>query len=497
MRPVMSMLTRFAVIVLSVSVLLSVEPPAYAAPMPESFADEVDALMPTVVNVSTKQKVRSRAGMPPELNMPEFPPGSPFEDFNELFRQLQPYGDGQGGPEIEQEATSLGSGFVIDPSGYIVTNNHVIDGADEVDVRFSDNTELPAEIVGRDAKTDLALLKVKTDKPLKAAKFGDSDAARVGDWIIVIGNPFGFGGTVTAGIISARARDINAGPFDDFLQTDAAINRGNSGGPMFNMAGEVIGINSAIFSPSGGNVGIGFAIPTSLAQPVIEQLKTIGHARRAWLGVTIQTVGEEFAESLGLDKPGGAFVVKVTPGSPADKAGIKAGDIVLSFNGKDIAEMRKLPRMVAETPIGTKAQVTFWRKGETKKAIVTLSELKEEEQADAEGKEAEPKAADNSSAEVLGMALMPLSREVHDQLQLGDDVTGGLVITDINRTSKAWARGLRPHDVIIAVNEEPVGSIKQLRSEFEKAKKAGRKFALLRVQRGPDTAFVTLPTEMK
>src|SRR6185437_2739109 len=269
-----------------------------------------------------------------------------FKDF--LDRNMP---RGQHPDALPRHATSLGSGFIIDPSGLVVTNNHVIADADQITVTLQDDTSFKAEVVGKDGKTDLALLRIKSSKPLPFVKFGDSDKSRVGDWVLAIGNPFGLGGTGTAGILSARAREINSGPYDDFLQTDAAINRGNSGGPMFNMDGDVIGINTAIFSPSGGSIGIGFAIPASEAKPVIEQIEKYGHARRGWLGVNIQSVNDEIAESLGLDKPKGALIASVFDGGPAQKACIQPGDVVLTFDGKSVVDMRHLPRIVAETPI--------------------------------------------------------------------------------------------------------------------------------------------------
>src|SRR5205823_4830656 len=337
---------------------------AAARPAPDSFADLAEKLLPSVVNISTTQTLKSdrgreRAG--PEV--PQFPPGSPFEEF---FRDFFDRGAPKSGrPEAQpRKATSLGSGFIIDPAGYVVTNNHVIADADEITVILHDDTNLKAELIGRDTKTDIAVLKVKTDKPLSAAVWGDSDAARVGDWVVAIGNPFGLGGSVTAGILSARQRDINSGPYDDFLQTDASINRGNSGGPMFNMDGQVIGINTAIYSPSGGSIGIGFAIPSALAKGVVAQL--IGEpdhiVHRGWLGVRIQAVTDEIAESLGLDKAKRALVASVNDIGPAQGGSIQPGDVILTFDGKPVTDMRHLPRLVAETPVDKSVPVTVWRK---------------------------------------------------------------------------------------------------------------------------------------
>src|SRR3984885_5994784 len=323
--------------------------PAAARSAPDSFADLATKLLPAVVNVSSTQTITAKNGGPgpgagPEV--PIFPPGSPFEQFFKDFLNRNHQGQGGGdNPPAARRAQSLGSGFIVDPAGYVVTNNHVIEGADEVSVTLQDNTVLKAEIVGRDESGDIALLKVKTDKPLTTVDFGDSSQSRVGDWVLAIGNPFGLGGTVTAGIVSARGRDIHQGQYDDFIQTDAAINRGNSGGPLFNMDGQVIGINTAIFSPSGGSIGIGFSIPSNMAKNIVSQLKAYGHPRRGWLGVKIQQVTPEIAESLGLKDASGAMVAGVTDGGPAEKAKIRGGDIILKFDGQDVKEMHNLPRI--------------------------------------------------------------------------------------------------------------------------------------------------------
>jgi serine protease Do len=349
--------------------LLIVVPAALARPAPDGFADLAARLLPAVVNISTTQTVKTaeRGGERSGPDMPQFPPGSPFEQFfHDFFEHGLPKGER---PEIlPRHATSLGSGFVVDPAGYIVTNNHVIADADEITVILHDNTSLKAQVVGRDTKTD---------KPLTAVSWGDSDKSRVGDWVLAIGNPFGLGGSVTAGILSARQRDINSGPYDDFLQTDAPINRGNSGGPMFNMDGQVIGINTAIYSPSGGSIGIGFAIPSTLAKAVVSELRTESDhtVHRGWLGVRIQAVTGEIAESLGLDKPRGALVASVTDNGPAETAGIQPGDVVLSFDGKPVDDMRHLPRLVAETPVNKKVPVTVWRKRKETSLEVKVGKL--------------------------------------------------------------------------------------------------------------------------
>ncbi len=468
---------------------------ADAAPAPESFAPLVEKLTPAVVNVSTTQKIAAGPqgipGMPFMFQLPDDPQFAPFRDFFEQF------GQGMQGQQQEQEVYSLGSGFIIDPSGYVVTNNHVIADAEKITVILQDNTKLEAKIVGRDSKTDLALLKVESKKPLPSVHFGDSDAVKVGDWVIAIGNPFGLGGSVSAGIISARSRSINAGPFDDFLQTDAAINRGNSGGPMFNMAGEVIGINTAIISPTGGNIGIGFAVPALQAQPVIEQLKTEGRIHRAWLGVKIQEVTDEIAESVGLDATKGALVLGITSASPAAKSDIKAGDIILSFDGKDISEMRKLPRIVAETKIGKKVDVKLWRGGEIKHATVTLGEMDESDEDAASKNQSKPKKKPNGvdSEEMLGMDLAAIDSGLINRFGL-DKNAAGLLVLQVKAGSAASKQGIRYGDVITRVNTTLIKTLGDFKTALGQAKKSGRGYALVRVKRNEEEIFVTLPTAL-
>ena len=381
-----------ALLVVAATVLTLGPAPAQTRGAPESFADLAESLLPAVVNISTTQKIRGRG---PEI--PQFPPGSPFEEFFKEFFDRQ---QRRGGP---RRATSLGSGFIVTGDGYVVTNNHVIADADEVTVILQDDTKLKARIVGRDPKTDLAVLKVQPDGELPFVKFGDSDRLRIGDWVIAIGNPLGFGGTVTAGIVSALGRDINSGPYDNFIQTDASINKGNSGGPLFNLQGEVIGINTAIFSPTGGSIGIGFSIPAALARPVVNQLREFGRTRRGWLGVRIQAVTDEIAESLGLGAARGALVASVTEGGPAEKARIEAGDVILTFNEKPIEVMRQLPRAVADTSPDQEVVVTVWRKGAEISMNVVIAELEEYEQASL-GTAAEP-TEDDGNIKALGLSL--------------------------------------------------------------------------------------------
>ena len=457
---------------------------AQAADRPESFADLAAKLKPAVVNVSTSQSVRpSTSSRGPGGQRPQAPPGSPFEDFFKDFFDRQ---EREGGQAPRRRAQSLGSGFIIDKSGIVVTNYHVIAEADEITVIMDDNKSYPAEIVGRDQKTDLAVLRVKAEKDLPAVPWGDSEASRVGDWVLAIGNPFGLGGSVTAGIISARGRNINAGPYDNFIQTDASINRGNSGGPMFNLDGEVVGINTAIFSPSGGSVGIGFAIPANLAKRVVSQLIDFGRTKRGWLGVQIQTVNDEIAESLGLDKPRGALVSKVNEEGPADSGGIEAGDVILEFAGRDVAEMRALPRIVADTEIGETVNVVVWRKGKEKKLRVTVGELEEVQEA-----AFTPGGPTPGRSEVLGMTLSPLTPDTRSEFQLGDE-SKGVVVTGVGGDSTAAERGIRPGDLIVEVNQEPVTSPQEVAEKIQEVQGSGRKSVLLLVERAGDLRFVAV-----
>jgi serine protease Do len=478
--------SRFSAALLALAVLVQAVP-ALARPAPDSFADMAEKLLPAVVNVSTTQTVQSPQDMP---EMPQFPPGSPFEEF---FRD---FFDRQQQPNQQRRATSLGSGFVIDEAGFIVTNNHVIADADKVTVRLHDDTEFEAEIVGRDPKTDLALLKITPgDYKLTAVGWGDSDNSRVGDWVLAIGNPFGLGGTVTAGIVSARARDINAGPYDDFLQTDASINRGNSGGPMFNMDGEVVGINTAIYSPSGGSIGIGFAVPSALAKPVIEQLKEHGRTRRGWLGVRIQLVTDEIAESLGLDKARGALVASVTETGPADKGGIKAGDIVLKFDGKDVADMRRLPRIVAATRINEEVPVELWRDGKKVTVQVKVGELEEAEEAGLlDATKPEDSGAVDRTVHSLGLSLTTLTPELKQRFGLADNAKGVLV-TEVKPNSPAAEKAIQPGDMVVEVSQEEVNSPAEIVEKVQSAQKAGRKSVLLLVNRKGEMRFVALRIE--
>lgn len=474
--------------------LLLIGGSAHAAGTPESFAPLVEKLTPAVVNISTKQKIKQNGVNVPGLPfMFQFPDDPKFDPFRNFMDQLQ-RGQKEGIVPKEREVTSLGSGFIIDPKGYVVTNNHVIAEADEIHVILHDDTSLDAKIIGRDPKTDLALLKVTRDKPLPYVKFGNSDTMRVGDWVLAIGNPFGLGGTVTAGIISARSRSINAGPFDDFLQTDAAINRGNSGGPMFNAQGEVIGINTAIFSPSGGNIGIGFAVPSAMAQPVLEQLREYGRTYRGWLGVKIQEVSEEVADATGLKKAKGALVLEITPDSPAAKSDLQPGDIITRFDGKEVEEMRLLPRIVAETKVGTEVAVDYWRNGKAKKTKVTLGEL-DESPAEEEHAQHTPKDTPTGvkTQKVAGLELAEVSPELRQRYRLKDSISG-VIVLDIIPDSKAAKQNIRRGDLLIQVNTAKIKTLKEVVSALKAAHKEGREHALVRLKRGKDELFVTLPT---
>jgi serine protease Do len=479
--------TRFGCASLLIVSVIGWAVPVFCAMVPpeHTFADVVERITPAVVNIATSKSVRRSAGSP-EFPFPQPPPGSPFEDF---FREF--FDQDRAPEDAPRRTASLGSGFVVDPAGYVVTNNHVIAEADEISVVFGDDSTYEAELIGHDSKTDLALLKITGDKPFPAVTFADSDKVRVGDWVIAIGNPFGLGSTVTAGIVSARSRDIRAGPYDDFLQVDAPINRGNSGGPSFNLNGEVIGINTAIFSPSGGNVGIGFAIPANLAVPVIESLKEDGRVKRGWLGVRIQTVTDEIAESLGLDEAAGALVASVTPDGPAEAAEITPGDVILEFDRKPINRMRGLPRIVAETPIGKEVEVVVWRRGEQMTFGVTLGELPEEEELAAlPAPDVEVPSA-SAAIDPLGVTVATITDELRTRFELTEDVQG-VVILEVAEGGAASKESLRPGDIIVEVGQEEVNSPPEVAAKVGQAQQEDKKSVLLLVDRQGDLRFVAL-----
>jgi serine protease Do len=465
--------------------ILWVPTQAAARGAPESFADLVEKLLPAVVNISTTQKVKANSPHGAEQGPAfEFPPGSPFGDFFDKFNRRD-------GDQPQRRATSLGSGFVISADGLVVTNNHVIESADKIAVTLQDGQKFDAKLVGRDPKTDMALLKIESKKTLAFVNFGDSSKARVGDWVIAIGNPLGLGGTVTAGIVSARGRDIRSGPYDDFIQTDAPINKGNSGGPLFDTNGDVIGINTAILSPSGGSIGIGFSVPSNLAKNVIEQLREFGTTRRGWLGVQIQTVTPEIAEGLGLEKARGALVAGVMKNSPAEAAGMKTGDVIVDFNQRAVPESRRLPRMVAETAVGEDVGVKVWRDGKLVSLVVRLGELEKVDQASLSTRGGGRKQPADSSQKIdeLGMAMAPISPKLLEKFNINAEAKG-VVITDIAKDSDAAEKRLRPGDVIVEVNQEPVKTPGDVAELVKSAKGKGRRMVLLLVDQDGDMRFI-------
>ncbi len=508
---------------LALATALALPASALGRGAPDSFADLAQNLLPAVVNISSTQNVQT-ASSDKGPEMPVFPPGSPFEQFFKDFMNRHGHGGdgGQGGgddngdqgedqdggdqgqtaphPGHPHRMQSLGSGFIVDPSGIIVTNNHVIEGADEITVTLQDNTTLKATLVGRDDHFDLAVLQVHADHKLPAVPFGDSDVSRVGDWVLAIGNPFGLGGTVTAGIISARGRDIQEGPYDDFIQTDAAINRGNSGGPLFNMAGQVIGINTAIYSPSGGSIGIGFSIPSDEAKNVVDQLRRYGRPRRGWLGVRIQQVTPDIAESLGLHvpvgAPEGALVAGVNHDGPADRAHIQNGDIILTFDGQALKEMRTLPRVVAETPIDKSVPVEIWRGGKRQTIQVVVAEMPDETKtADAPKPHLAPV---NPSVDfsTLGMKLSPITDATRARYKI-DAQQKGIVITEISPDGTAADHGLKPGDVVVEVAQAPVATPADMQKRIDEARTNSRKSVLLLVQSADGLRWVPLPVPKK
>jgi len=492
-RPMARAFTRLRVIsvIAAGATLIALLGSAHAAQTPDSFADLAAKVSPAVVNVSSKHKV-ARADNPAP-DMPDLPKGSPFEEFFKHFREKQ--GDNGGHP-----VTALGSGFIIDPSGYIVTNNHVIDGATDIEVTLSSGKDFPAKLIGADQKTDLALLKIDSPTPLPAVPFGDSDTIRVGDWVMAVGNPFGLGGTVTAGIISARGRDIHSGPYDDFLQVDASINQGNSGGPTFDMAGEVIGINTAIASPNGGSVGIGFAIPSNEAKPVIAALREHGSIERGWLGVQIQEVTPDIAQATGLDKAEGALVADIQPNSPAAKSDLKRGDVIVGYDGKPVKELRDLTRLVADTPVGQQATLTIWRDGAKQSVAVQIAKLQPDQEAAASPND-ENGAGDNGDngngdvagqpAAALGLTLSRITPDVRQQFQIPDTVKG-VVVTDVDASGPAAAQGIQPGDVIEQVAQKDVTTPHEVQTLAQAAREAHRNAVLLLVNRQGNEIYVAV-----
>jgi serine protease Do len=455
---------------------------------PESVAEVAEPLLDAVVNISTSQTVTGSRGIP----VPRLPEGSPFQEFFDEFFDQRPEDN-----DRPRRVQSLGSGFVIDPSGILVTNNHVIEGADEITANFNDGTKLTAEVVGRDEKTDLAVLQVKPEKPLASLRFGSAEKVRVGDWVMAIGNPFGLGGTVTVGIVSARNRDINSGPYDNFIQTDASINRGNSGGPLFNMEGEVIGINTAIISPTGGSIGIGFAVPAETAVSVIDQLKEFGETRRGWLGVRIQSVTDDIAESLSMEKPEGALVAGVTKDGPAEAAGIQPGDVIVEFDGRTVESMPELPRMVADEAIGKEVRIIVLRKGERQEIAVTLGRLEdaEKELAALDSEETAPEPPLSVVSGPLGLTLADLTPTLREKYEITGDVKG-VIVTDVAEDSPSFEKRVQPGDVIVEISQEPVATPDEVTARIEALKNDGRRSALLLLaNKSGDLRFVAVNME--
>jgi len=467
--PMLALLALFAVALVA---------PVWAQDRPVSFADLAEEVSPAVVNITTSTTVAAQL----DRNFPQLPDGAPFQDFfNDFFNR-----DGQQQPRPRQ-SQSLGSGFVISEDGYIVTNNHVIEDADEIRVEFFSGLTLTAQLIGTDPATDIALLKVEHDDALPFVSFGDSEAARVGDWVLAVGNPLGQGFSVSAGIVSARGRALQ-GNYDDYIQTDAAINRGNSGGPLFNMEGEVIGVNTAILSPTGGSIGIGFAMSANVAERVIDQLKEFGTTRRGWLGVRIQDVTDDVADALGLARVRGALVTEVMEG-PARDAGMASGDVILRFDNGDVADTRDLVRRVADAGVGRAVDVIVFRDGQEMTVQVTLG-LREESAAASRPGSTPPAAP----AEILGMELAQLTEAMREQMALPSGTTG-LVVQAVEAGSDAEAKGIRAGDVITEAGQAPVTTLAEFRERVQEARDAGRRTLLLMVRRGDDPRFVALSLE--
>lgn len=475
----------FYVLFVSVALILSSGLRAQARGVPESFADLVEKVAPAVVDITTTTMVAQDMTQPPMV-----PEGSPFEKFFQDF--LDKNGNGQ--PHA-QRSQALGSGFVISEDGYIVTNNHVIEGADQIQIEFNNGDVFDATVVGSDPNTDIALLKIEADQSLTFVPFGDSDIMRVGDWVMAVGNPLGQGFSVSAGIISARGRQLS-GTYDDFIQTDAAINKGNSGGPLFNMEGQVIGVNTAILSPSGGSIGIGFSMSSNVVTKVVDQLKEFGETRRGWLGVRIQDVTADVADAMGLDSTDGALVTDV-PDGPAKDAGIESGDVILSFDGQDVTDTRSLVRIVGDAPVGKTVRVIVLRDGETQTIKVVLGRREEAQFANAEPLPQEQAAPQEpASKAVLGMTLSELTDQIRSDLGLSDDASG-LVIMDVDQTGDAFDKGLRAGDVVEEAGQQRVANIGDLEARIQDAQDAGRKSILLLIRRQGNPRFVAVSVDGK
>jgi len=478
-----------AIAAATVALGLSVAQPALARDTPASFADLVDQLIPTVVNIATTTQMPQAGAR--LRDMPQLPPGSPFE---ELFKE---FFDKRGGEEQRRKGTSLGSGFIIDGEGYIVTNNHVIQGAEDITVILRDDTQLKAKLVGSDSRIDVAVLKVEppNKKPLPAVKWGDSDKMRVGDWVIAIGNPFGLGHSVTAGIISARGRSLNQDALDDYLQTDAAINKGNSGGPLFDAQGEVIGVNTAIYSPSGTNAGLAFSIPSNQIKQAADQIREFGRVKRGWIGVSYQTVTDDIADSFSLDRARGVLVANVIADGPAAKAGLKRNDIIISFGGQEVPDLRRFPRFVANARVGSTLDIVVWRQGKETPLKIRIGEQEEPEKqnvaAQGSKKPVEPDQPVASNIEQLGLTLQKATDQLRERYGLSDQVKG-VVVTQVAPNSSAAEKQLQPGDVILEVDQKPVTSPAEVIDIVGKLQQQKKRSVLLFVERQGDPRFAAL-----
>ncbi len=471
---------------LGLSLTLGQVAPVLAEAAPASFADLAEKFSPAVVDITTSSVIAT-----PADGQPQVPPGSPFEKFFQDFMDKNGQGGGTPQQQAPERSEALGSGYIVSADGYIVTNNHVIDGADDIQIEMfgTDHKVFKAKLVGTDLKTDVALLKIESTTPLPFVTFGDSDKMRVGDWVVAMGNPLGQGFSVSAGIVSARGRELN-GTYDDFLQTDAAINKGNSGGPLFNMDGQVIGMNTAILSPSGGSIGIGFSMSSNVVSKVVDQLKQFGQTRRGWLGVRIQDVTQDVADAMGLKTASGALVTDV-PDGPGKDAGILSGDVIVTFNGKDVRDSRGLVNLVADAPIGESVPVVVQRAGTAVNVSVKLGRREDAEAKSIPAADKSTKPAAPATADVLGLTLMPLSDAMAEGLGMavGDK---GLVISKVDVASEAYTKGLREGDVITEAGQQPVVALKDIEDRLTEAKDAGRKSLLLLVRHGGDPRFVAL-----
>ena len=529
-RPLPTVLRLLVPVLLACSSLQGVAHAASPTPPmaagPQSVADLAEGLLDAVVNISTSQKVKDDEGSP----APQVQQGSPFQElFDDYYK-----GEGRNGGS-SHTVSSLGSGFVIDPAGYIVTNNHVIEGADDIEVIFPKGNKLKAKLIGTDIKTDLSLLKVESKVPLKSVRFGDSRKMRIGDWVMAIGNPFGLGGSVTVGIVSARGRNINAGPYDNFIQTDAAINKGNSGGPLFNMYGDVIGINTAIISPSGGSIGIGFSVPSEIATSVVDQLRQYGETRRGWLGVRVQPITDDVAQSLGLPTAAGALVSGIVKGGPVENGPIKTGDVITTFDGKPVNEMRDLLRIVAESPMGKDVTVGIVRDGHTMTVTVKLGRLDDKAEPAAavdpntvlpenqeevpDGDPSNPVPDDQQqpmppkdngtptppqpdanklqpvTQDVLGMMLAPMSDALRQEYSIAKTVNGA-VVTAVLDGSNAATKGIKEGDVLIEVAQSAVTDQASVLAKVNDLRQQGRRNVLMLVGgANGDLRTVAVPIE--